>query len=89
MEEVRAVFYGRVQGVNFRSGVVECAQRLGLVGRVWNREDGAVEVCAQGEREELEGFVRAVRERSGRAEIAEMEVEYGRVEKRYEDFRRI
>jgi acylphosphatase len=39
---------GRVQGVGFRWNTVQRARRLGLQGRVWNRDDGAVEVHASG-----------------------------------------
>lgn len=54
---VRAVVYGRVQGVFFRAFVEEHAQRLGLMGYVYNMPSGAVEVVAEGEREHVEKLV--------------------------------
>ena len=46
---VRAwVIRGRVQGVGFRWHAVRTARELGLVGRVWNRGDGSVELHASG-----------------------------------------
>jgi acylphosphatase len=40
---------GRVQGVFFRATAQEEAERLGLVGWVRNRLDGAVEIVAEGD----------------------------------------
>jgi acylphosphatase len=37
---------GSVQGVGFRAYVKRMAVRLGIAGRVWNRDDGAVELIA-------------------------------------------
>lgn len=39
---------GRVQGVGFRWSAKREADRLGVAGTIWNREDGGVEVYAQG-----------------------------------------
>lgn len=44
----RVVVEGRVQGVSFRAAAVDEAQRLGVVGWVANRPDGAVEALLEG-----------------------------------------
>jgi acylphosphatase len=49
----RFVVSGRVQGVGFRYFVQEAAMTEGLHGWVANREDGTVEVFAEGDREAL------------------------------------
>ena len=48
MSAKRFIVRGRVQGVNFRATAAEYALRLGLRGRIWNRDDGAVEAEAVG-----------------------------------------
>jgi len=48
MRRVRAIVTGRVQGVSYRASTVDEALRLGLVGWVKNRADGAVELEAEG-----------------------------------------
>ena len=42
------IFYGRVQGVNFRYTSSNIARKLGLTGWVRNEDDGSVEMEAQG-----------------------------------------
>jgi acylphosphatase len=51
---LHVVVRGRVQGVGFRWFVRERARRLGLAGWVRNREDGSVEVHAEGEPDALQ-----------------------------------
>jgi acylphosphatase len=48
MRRVCAIVTGRVQGVSFRASTLHEARRLGVVGWVKNRDDGAVELEAQG-----------------------------------------
>lgn len=46
--------YGRVQGVGFRFGVWQEAQKLALTGYARNLDDGSVEVLACGSSDQLE-----------------------------------
>lgn len=50
---LRAVVYGRVQGVNYRYHAARAARQLDLTGWVANRWDGAVETVAEGRRAPL------------------------------------
>ncbi|MBN2809862.1 MAG: acylphosphatase [Deltaproteobacteria bacterium] len=52
-KRLRIVVSGRVQGVWYRASTRAQAQRLGLVGSVWNRSDGRVEIVAEGAEEPL------------------------------------
>ena len=56
IQRFRFVVAGRVQGVGFRWAARTEAVRLGLVGYVRNRPDGAVEGEAQGDARGLETF---------------------------------
>ena len=57
------IFYaGTVQGVGFRYTVKSLAGGFELTGTVRNLPDGRVELVAEGAREELTAFQRAVRE---------------------------
>ena len=47
MKKVRLIVSGRVQGVGFRYSTFALAQSLGdIYGRVWNNDDGTVEILA-------------------------------------------
>jgi acylphosphatase len=71
---LRAMVYGRVQGVNFRSWTRAQAERLGLVGYVRNRGDGAVEVVAQGSRTALDDLMVWLRQGPRLARVNRVEV---------------
>jgi acylphosphatase len=58
----RYVVLGRVQGVGFRFFVRDAARREGLTGSVRNREEGSVEIEAQGDAEALQRFEVSVRQ---------------------------
>lgn len=58
---LHAVIEGTVQGVGFRNFVQENANRLNLTGWVRNRWDGTVEVTAEGDRQDLENLLQALR----------------------------
>jgi acylphosphatase len=57
MSIVHVEIGGRVQGVGFRWFVREAARRHGVHGWVRNREDGSVELAAEGDPSTLEQFL--------------------------------
>ncbi len=59
--QLHAIVEGRVQGVGFRYFVLDAANELGVTGWVRNRYDQTVEVTAEGEREDLEKLLIALR----------------------------
>ena len=54
LASIRAVVYGRVQGVFYRAFTSRQAKELGLTGYVRNLPNGGVEVWAEGERKQLD-----------------------------------
>ena len=58
MKRVHLIISGDVQGVGYRAWAVGQAKELSLTGWVKNREDGAVEVVVEGERSDLEEFIK-------------------------------
>ncbi len=57
LKQAHLTVRGRVQGVFFRASAQREAKRLGLTGWVRNRPDGAVEMCVEGEEEELKEII--------------------------------
>lgn len=54
MKRLQATISGKVQGVNFRNTTTRTAQNIGdVTGWVYNRNDGDVEVVAEGEENDL------------------------------------
>ena len=66
---------GEVQGVGFRWAAQGEAERLGLVGRVRNRTDGAVELLAQGDRPAMDAFASWLEQGPRWAKVADVEAE--------------
>lgn len=62
MERATIFVRGRVQGVGFRWWARARALELGLAGFARNMADGRVEVCAQGDRAQVEALERLIRE---------------------------
>ena len=56
------LYSGHVQGVGFRYTVKSVAAGFEVTGAVRNLLDGRVELTAEGNREELEAFRKAIRE---------------------------
>lgn len=87
MARRRFVVRGMVQGVYFRTTAAEEAHRLGITGRVWNRDDGAVECLAEGEPDRLERFRGWLAHGPPTASVERVDVRVVDGPARYEDFR--
>lgn len=74
--QLHAVFRGRVQGVGFRWTILDHAEGFRLSGTVQNLKDGSVEVYAQGSKEVLEAFIKAVKQNPGSAKVNSVIVEF-------------
>jgi acylphosphatase len=86
MSRRRFIVRGRVQGVTFRATAARYAERLGLNGRVWNRDDGAVEAEAEGDADAVARFEAWLHRGPGYASVESVEVEELPGEPRYRGF---
>ena len=84
--KLRAAIHGRVQGVRFRRFVDYHAQRLELVGWTRNLPGGAVEVCVEGPREDLQSLLEELRIGPPRAEVARVDVEWADADNTFDSF---
>jgi acylphosphatase len=65
-----------VQGVGFRYFVMRSARPLGLHGWVRNRDDGTVEITAEGDRGRLETLLQAAREGPRGAHVSRVDADW-------------
>jgi acylphosphatase len=72
-ERLHAVITGEVQGVGFRYFLIRHAQALDLRGWVRNRDDGAVELVAEGSRLDLEQLLFYAREGPRQARVTHVD----------------
>jgi acylphosphatase len=78
---------GRVQGVFFRASTESEARRLGLSGWVRNCPDGSVELVAEGATTKLEDLLAWCRHGPPRAEVEDVQVEWGPFTGEFPNFR--
>jgi len=60
IKRVQVIYTGQVQGVGFRFTVSSIAESLGISGFVRNLSDGSVEVICEGEKKEIEDFLKRI-----------------------------
>ena len=75
-ERLHAVVSGEVQGVGFRFFLIRHAEALGLRGWVRNRDDGAVELVAEGSRLDLEQLLFFAREGPRMARVTQVTADW-------------
>jgi len=83
---VQAILHGRVQGVGFRYFVLARARQLAVSGFTRNREDGTVEVYAEGPRDRLETLLGMLAEGPDTARVERIEMTYGEARRRIVGF---
>jgi len=86
IKRARFVVRGFVQGVNFRANAAREASARRLTGRVWNRDDGAVELVVEGDDRGLDEFRRWLERGPRMADVESVERTDLGGERRYRDF---
>ena len=86
MKRTRFVVRGLVQGVNFRASVVQEASARRLTGRVWNRDDGAVELMVEGDETALADLAGWLRQGPRFAQVESLERSEIGGDQRYREF---
>jgi acylphosphatase len=86
MARARFIVHGGVQGVNFRASAVREALRLAITGRVWNSDDGTVELIAEGSGGALASLQSWLNEGPPGADVQEVERTELGGKPRYEGF---
>jgi acylphosphatase len=87
VERLHVIVDGYVQGVGFRAFVLDQARKAGVSGWVRNRWDISVEVCAEGERSILEGFLEVLKRGPAAANVREVHAEWQAAGGEFTDFR--
>jgi acylphosphatase len=83
---MRVFYSGHVQGIGFRYTVRSVAAGFEVTGTVRNLLDGRVELVAEGPREELETFQRAIREAGLEHFIRNEDVNWGEATSEFRGF---
>jgi acylphosphatase len=84
---LEATVHGLVQGVFFRQYTLQEGRRLGLTGWVANRDDGVVEVVAEGPEPALQTLLAFLHRGSPAARVERVESQWTAVTGAFTEFR--
>ena len=87
MKTIRIEVHGRVQGVFFRVNVKAFADREGIKGDVRNRDDGSVEIVAQGSKMKLDKLIKWIRNSPGFSKVERVLVDGEDAKRKFRDFK--
>lgn len=84
--EIHCIIIGKVQGVNYRGFVQEAAKKHNLTGWVRNKDDGTVEVVAQGVPDDLKACIKDLHTGPVLAKVESVAVDWRSPEELFDDF---
>lgn len=84
--EIYCIVSGKVQRVGYRDFVQRMAKERGLKGWVKNREDGTVEILAQGYPDDLKACIEALHTGSVLAKVDSVAVDWRTPKHQFDDF---
>ncbi len=84
---VQILVHGRVTGVYFRAAAQREAKRLGITGWVRNRNDGTVEILAEGEEDAVKELIGWTHHGPSAARVEDIDVRYRSYTGEHSDFR--
>lgn len=84
---LQMIVSGRVQGVFFRGAAAGQARALGIVGYARNRDDGTVELVAEGDRNALEILAAWSHRGPTSARVETVQIEWSEAGDEFERFR--
>ena len=84
--QVKVFYSGRVQGVGFRYTVKTLTHGFEVIGTIRNLSDGRVQLTAEGEHDELDAFIEAIRSAGVGPLIRNEEIQWGEAQNRFRGF---
>ncbi len=75
LQTIKIIIKGKVQGVFFRQGIFDEAQKLGLTGYTKNLPDNSVEIMATGEKPVLDKLLKWAQKGPEKARVDEVDSE--------------
>lgn len=85
-KQVHIIVRGRVQGVFYRACAREEANKLNITGWTKNREDGAVEIIAEGEEKDLKRFVDWCKQGPPASNVTDIQSSFSEATNEFESF---
>lgn len=86
-KRVHLIVRGRVTGVYFRASAQREARRLGITGWVKNRNDGSIEIMAEGEEDSVKEIVGWAHHGPSAARVDSVDVRWRSYMGEFADFR--
>ena len=83
---VQVLYSGRVQGVGFRYTVKSLVPGYDVLGIIRNLPDSRVELIVEGKQEELDAFLKAIRDSGLRRNIRDEEIVFGNAQDNFRGF---